>query len=142
MAPDRDALSARYSNWFYAAAIYNLIWGGLNVLFPHLFFDLVGIARPAETALWQVLGMFVMVFAPAYWWMGRHPYEHRHFIVIGLLGKVLGPLGFVWALAAGRLPLAFGWTILTNDLIWWPAFGSFLGEMARGDGLLALLKGE
>ena len=124
----------RYRPWFYAAAIYNLLWGTINGLFPTFFFNLVGMPLPKYLALWQVVGMFVLVYAPAYWWAARHPAKHYHFIVIGLLGKILGPLGFVWSVYQGDLPLAFGWTLLTNDLIWWPAFGLYLRDVARWRG--------
>lgn len=134
---------ARYRPWFYAAALYNLIWGSVNMLFPFLFFDLIGIARPNYTALWQVVGMFVLVYAPAYWWVARYPDRHHHLILIGLLGKILGPIGFVWSAARGQLPLAFGWTILTNDLLWWPAFFAYLRDSARvHGGWSRLLRGE
>ena len=44
---------------------------------------------------------------------------------------------------AASLPLAFGWTLLTNDLIWWPAFGLYLRDAARQNGgWLKLLMGE
>ena len=139
---DDDSL-ARYRPWFYAAALYNLVWGSMMVLFPQLFFRLIGMPLPNYPALWQVVGMFVLVYAPAYWWAARYPTPHRHLILIGVLGKLLGPLGFVWSVAGGQLPLAFGWTILTNDLIWWPAFGLYLRDAARlGGGWRALLRGE
>ena len=51
-----------------------------------------------------------------------------------MLGKVLGPLGFLTVLVAGELPLRFGFVLLTNDLIWWPAFAAFLGTAARAHG--------
>jgi hypothetical protein len=137
------AAFARYRPWFLAAALYNLVWGATNILFPFLFFDLVGMAPPNYPALWQVVGMFVLVYAPAYWWAARRPVRHRHFILIGFMGKVLGPAGFLWALATGQLPWAFGWIILTNDLIWWPAFVLFLRDMAHHyGGWLPLLRGE
>lgn len=133
----------RYRPWFYAAAVYNAVWGGLIVFFPGLLFESLRIAPPNYLPLWQVVGMFVLVYAPAYWWVGRFPSQHRHLIVIGLLGKILGPVGFAWSAAGGHLPLAFGLTILTNDLIWWPAFVLFLGDAARQyGGWAALLKGE
>jgi hypothetical protein len=137
-----DALD-RYRPWFYAAALYNFVWGSLNVIFPELFFLLVGMPPPNYPPLWQVVGMFVLVYTPAYWWAARFPVRHRHLIVIGLLGKLLGPLGFAWSVASGALPLAFGWTILTNDLIWWPAFALYLRDAARlSGGWRALLGGE
>ncbi len=121
---------ARYRPWFYAAAAYNLLWGSANILYPELFFQLVGMPPPTYPALWRVVGMFVLVYAPAYWWVARFPARHPHLILIGLLGKVLGPVGFAWSLLAGELPLAFGWTILANDLIWWIPFMLYLRDAA------------
>jgi hypothetical protein len=85
----------------------------------------------------------VGVYAPAYRWAARDPWRHRHLIVIGLLGKVLGPLGFLWAAAKGELPWSFGWVNLTNDLIWWLPFGLFLRAAAeQGGGWITLLRGD
>ena len=125
--PCGDEAFAAYRPWFYAAAAYNLIWGAVNVIAPSLFFDIIDAGEPNYLPIWQVVGMFVLVYAPAYWWAARRPARHRHLILIGLLGKILGPIGFVWAIANDDLPQAFGWTIITNDLIWWPAFGSTCG---------------
>lgn len=140
---NKPTFLTRYRPWFYAAAVYNLVWGSVNSLFPGLFFDLLRIPPPNYLAYWQVIGMFVLVYAPAYWWAGRYPDRYPHLIAIGLLGKLLGPIGFVWSALTGQLPLAFGWTILTNDLIWWPAFVGYLRAAAqqRG-GWLAFLSGE
>jgi len=87
--------------------------------------------------------MFVLVYAPAYWWAGRQPARHRHLVLIGLLGKLSAPIGFVWAVANDDLPAAFGWTIITNDLIWWPAFALYLRDAERlCGGWRALMTGE
>jgi small multidrug resistance pump len=138
-----DLALARYRGWFYGAAIYNLVWGVTNILFPHLLFDLLKMPQPRYTALWQVVGMFVLVYAPAYWWAARFPYRHRQIVMIGLAGKLLGPIGFVWSLSNGALPLSFGWTILTNDLIWWPAFALYLKDVtALTGGVAPLLRGK
>ncbi len=139
----RDEAFAAYRPWFYAAAAYNLIWGSVIIIFPRLFFDVIGADEPTYLPIWQVVGMFVLVYAPAYWWAAQRPARHRHLIVIGLAGKVLGPIGFLWAVASDDLPQAFGWTILTNDLIWWPAFGSYLRDVVRRcGGIRALLAGN
>lgn len=125
---------ARYRPWFAAAALYNLLWGLAAILQPRLLFDLLGLPIPTPLPIWQVVGMFVLVYAPAYAWAARDPYAHRHLILIAALGKILGPIGFVWSAASGALPLAFGWTILFNDLLWWPAFFAFLRAAARQSG--------
>jgi small multidrug resistance pump len=134
---------ARYSPWLYAAALYNLIWGAINGLFPRTLFQLIGMPPPNYLPLWQVVGMFVLVYAPGYWWAARRPYKHRHLVLIGFLGKILGPLGFVFSFFTGQLPLVFGLTLLTNDLIWWPAFAFFMRDSARlSGGWRVLLSGE
>jgi hypothetical protein len=38
---------------------------------------------------------------------------------------VVGPIGFLIAAVQDQLPWRFGYTILTNDVIWWPAFWMF-----------------
>ena len=141
--PCSDDRLAGYRPWLFAAAIYNLLWGSINILFPSLYFDLIGIEPPNYAGIWQVVGMFVLVYAPAYWWAGRRPARHRHLVVIGVLGKLFGPIGFVWALATDDLPAAFGWTIITNDLIWWPAFSLYLRDVVRHcGGWRLLLRGD
>ena len=73
----------------------------------------------------------------------HNPVRHRHLIAIGLLGKLAGPTGFIWAAATGTLPLSFGFVILLNDVIWWPALSVCLWEAAGGlDGLRQLFAGH
>lgn len=43
-------------------------------------------------------------------------------MLMGLLGKILGPLGFLVTLVREEPHLSFGPTILTIDLIWWVPF--------------------
>ncbi len=112
------------------AGIYNIVWGSLVVAFPGLFFSLTGMAAPLYPALWQCIGMIVAVFGIGYVIAAADPYRHWPIILVGFLGKVFGPLGFVWALLTGGLPVAFGWTILTNDIIWWAPFAIILFRAA------------
>jgi small multidrug resistance pump len=107
--------------WLAGAALYNLCWGAGVVLF-------------GNSIAWKVVGMLVLVYAPAYWWASRDPERHAHLVAIGLLGKVLGTLGFAWAATTGRLPLAFGLVILMNDVAWLPAFGAFVRRAAQAHG--------
>jgi hypothetical protein len=79
-ADDARVGLAGYRPWFYAAAAYNLIWGAAVTLRPSWLFEVLGIDQPNYLPLWQVVGMFVLVFAPAYWWAGRFPERHAHLI--------------------------------------------------------------
>jgi small multidrug resistance pump len=141
--PDRAALGRRHRPWLLAAAGYNLAWGTVNALAPRAIFDALGLRPPSEPSFWQVVGMFVLLYGVAYLWAARDPVRHRHLIAIGLLGKLGGPVGFVWSATTGALPLSFGIVILTNDVLWWPALSRCLWEVAGGlHGLSRLLAGR
>lgn len=118
--------------WLRAAALYNLIWGGWVIFFPSAYFHLVGLTPPTYLPLWQCIGMIVAVFGIGYAIAATNPIRHWAIVLVGLLGKILGPVGFVWAVATDRLPVDFIWTILTNDLIWWAPFAVILYVAMRG----------
>lgn len=111
-----------------AAAIYNVLWGALVVLFPNVLFDWAGMARPNYPELWQCVGMIVGVYGVGYWVAARDPFRHWPITLVGLLGKIFGPIGFAQALWVGSFNIKFGSTILTNDLIWWIPFFLILRE--------------
>ena len=120
-----------YQYWFYAAAVYNLAWGIFVCAFPQWCIDFLKIQAMVSVPFLQVLGMVVGVYAYGYWLMARDPARYCGLIWVGLAGKVLGPLGFAYYASKGVLPWAFGATILTNDLMWWPAFISFAWKYGR-----------
>ncbi len=114
-----------------AAAAYNVLWGSWVVLAPGRAFAWIGLEPPRYPEIWQCLGMVVGVYGVGYALAARAPYRHWPIVLVGLLGKVLGPIGFVWAAARGRLPWEAGWTIVTNDLVWWVPFALLLRGAAR-----------
>jgi len=105
-----------------AAAVYNLAWGAVVVLFPHLLFDLTGLERLNYPEIWQCVGMIVGVYGVGYAVASRDYVRHWPIVLVGLLGKVAGPLGFIDALMRGRFNPSFGLTIIFNDLVWWVPF--------------------
>lgn len=109
-----------------AAGAYNLLWGGLAIAFPGLFFRILNLPAMNYPAIWQCVGMIVGVYGVGYLIAAFAPIRHWPIILVGLLGKILGPIGFVHAAATGAMPWSFGWTIVTNDLIWWVPFGVIL----------------
>ena len=113
-----------------AAAVYNVAWWAANGLFPNAYFSLVGIPAPSYPSIWQALAMIVGVYGLLYWWAGDAPGERWPVIAVGLFGKLLGPMGFLWAASRGELPWAFGWTLLSNDLLWLTPFAWVLWHTA------------
>jgi len=125
-----EPLHARWMTiWLKVAGIYNVLWGAWVILFPLHLFDLLGVKPPDALglALWQCVGMIVGVYGVGYWVAARAPLRHWPIVLVGFLGKILGPIGFVdAALIRKAFPIEFGYTILTNDLVWWVPFGLML----------------
>ncbi len=109
-----------------AAGVYNLIWGAAVILFPLAFFRLADLPEPTYPSIWQCVGMIVGVYGVGYLVAARDPNRHWPIVLVGLLGKIFGPIGFVITATRGELPWSFGWTIIFNDLIWWAPFGVLL----------------
>ena len=118
-----------------AAAVYNLIWGAYAVLLPSHFFELLQIDPPRYLEFWQCIGMIVGVYGIGYWLAASDPLTHYPIVLVGFLGKIFGPIGFAQALYLEKLPIEFGYTIITNDLIWWVPFFLILKERYRLDRL-------
>lgn len=121
------------------AAVYNVMWGGLVVLAPAWTFGILGVDVDALDAmtlpLWQCIGMIVGVYGIGYGVASRDPLRHWPITLVGLLGKIFGPIGFVQAVFVEKtFPISFGWTIITNDLIWWIPFGLILLAAWRSRG--------
>ena len=45
---------------------------------------------------------------------------------VGLVVKVLGPIGMVVSIQSGAWPAETAWLCVGNDLIWWVPFGWYL----------------
>ncbi len=113
------------------AAVYNILWGGFVVLFPLMIFEKAGLPAPNYPEIWQCVGMIVGVYGVGYWVASSNPLVHWPIVLVGLLGKICGPIGFLQAAILGRFPWYFGWTIVTNDLIWWVPFALILLHARR-----------
>ena len=105
-----------------AAGIYNIIFGALAVIWPNSFFEMADMEVPRYPFLWQCIGMIVGVYGLGYLAASRDPIRHWPIVMVGLLGKIFGPIGFLQAALSGSITWTFGILILTNDLIWWIPF--------------------
>ncbi len=113
------------------AGAYNLVWGAFAILFPATIFEWSDAQPPNYPQLWQCIGMIVGVYGIGYLIAASDPLRHWPIVLVGLLGKILGPIGFAHAVLTGSFPAALAWTILTNDLIWWVPFGLILHAAYR-----------
>lgn len=115
------------------AGIYNLAWGCAVIVAPLLLFRWAGMEEPRYPQIWQCVGMIVGVYGLGYWVAAYDPYRHWPIVLVGFLGKIFGPIGFLQAAIAGDLPWAWGATIITNDLIWWVPFAVMLYGALRAN---------
>ena len=106
------------------AGVYNLAWGAWTILFPTAFFRWAGMELPRYPQIWQCVGMIVGVYGLGYLIASHHPLRHWPIVLVGLLGKIFGPIGFLGAALREELPWSWGVTIVTNDLIWWIPFAT------------------
>lgn len=122
-----------YRSAFLGAACFNAVYGAAMLLMPHLSMRVAQypIMRSNTLALmlWQGIGLFVTIFAIGYWYASRSPERFAPFILIALIGKTLGILGFLNAwLIEGTLSGWVGVNVFFTDLIWLPAFVPFVWE--------------
>ena len=115
-------------NWLLAAGLYNLLWGAAVILLPDEPLRLFGVEPLVGTgrAIWQCLGMVIGVYGIGYLAASLDPLRHWPIVLVGLLGKVFGPIGFAWCASRGEIDWRFGLTIPTNDLLWWIPFALIL----------------
>ena len=99
------------------AALYNIAWGAWQVLSPLSFFSLLQMSPPTYPMIWQGMGMVIGLYGLAYYWASYDYIRHWPIVVVGLLGKLFGPAGYVFGVIQGTAPVEFGYTLLTNDLV-------------------------
>ncbi len=111
---------------FLCAGCYNLLWGAYSGLDPQWFFRFTKMPLLNHPQIFACLGMVVGIYGILYLEVARRP--DRGFLIgaIGLLGKILGPLGWAYLYFTGEWPLRSIVLILTNDLIWWVPFALYL----------------
>src|SRR5215208_4331103 len=104
---------------FVLAGVYNLAWGAYSMLDPQWFFRFTGLPLLNHPAIFSCLGMVIGLYGVLYLEVARLPERGRVLAAIGLIGKILGPIGLAQLLVTGTWPLRSVWLSLTNDVIWW-----------------------
>ena len=113
------------------AGIWHLALGSSIVLAPSAFFDLTGIAVPNYLQMWQGAGIMTGVMGLGFLISARNPLRYWPVILIGLIPKVLAPIGVLWGFWRQELPTALGTLVLVNDVAWWVPFSMLLWLAVR-----------
>ncbi|HEX9627746.1 MAG TPA: hypothetical protein VGA00_12470 [Acidiferrobacterales bacterium] len=104
-----------------AAGLYNLGYGLLLAAYPAETFAWLGMPETPEIMI-RCIGMMVGVYALCYWIAGSDPVHYWPLVAVGIVGKTLGPVGFLHGSLTGVFA-AQGWImIFLNDIIWWLPF--------------------
>lgn len=122
------------------AGVYNLFWGTIIVLFPLDFFLYANLQLPNYPEIWQCVGMIVGVYGIGYYIAAHDPYRHWPVILVGFLGKLLGPIGAIYYAAIGKFPWSFLIVNVFNDFIWLIPFAVILYEGMRKEDLRVYLR--
>lgn len=113
---------------FSLAALYNILWGLYAAVDPQWLFRFAGMAPMNHPAFFSCLGMVIGVYGLLYAEVARRPEHGFALAAVGLLGKVLGPLGLAVLIFQGEWPKATLVLCLTNDFIWWAPFALYLWD--------------
>ena len=120
---------------FAAAGVYNIGWGILGVLYPQWLFDWARMEPARYPEVFACLGVVVGLYGVLYLDVARRPEQGWLIAAVGLAGKLLGPLGWLWLVLGGRWPARTMILVATNDLVWWIPFSVYLFdayETSRG----------
>src|ERR1041384_5850700 len=79
---------------FIAAGVYNIAWGVYSVYDPQWLFRFAGMPPLNHPAIFSCLGMVVGLYGIIYFEVARLPERGWLLAAVGLLGKILGPIGF------------------------------------------------
>ena len=114
---------------FVLAGIYNLLWGAYSAFDPQSLFRVAGMPPANYPEIFACLGMVVGLYGILYLEVARRPEQGMLMASVGLIGKVLGPIGLAQLLWTGQWPPATLVLCVTNDFIWWLPFGLYLYDV-------------
>ena len=117
-----------YRTVFILAGIYNIAWGLWSSLDPQWFFRFTGLPPLNHPAIFACMAMVVGLYGIIYFEVARRPEQGWLLAAVGLIGKVLGPIGLAVLILRGTWPASAIVLCLTNDFLWWIPFGMYLRD--------------
>jgi hypothetical protein len=111
---------------FVAAGLYNIAWGLWAAVDPQWLFRFAEMPPINYPEIFACLGMVVGLYGVIYFEVARRPEQGILLAAVGLIGKILGPIGWLRLYLAGQWPGSSIVMCLTNDLVWWIPFSLYL----------------
>jgi len=115
-----------YRAVFTLAGIYNIGWGLYSVAAPQWLFRFAGMPPSNYPQIFACLGMVVGLYGIFYLEIARVPERGFLMAAVGLIGKVLGPIGLMRLIQTHEWPASTIILSVTNDFIWWIPFAFYL----------------
>jgi small multidrug resistance pump len=113
--------------------IHSIFWGCAIILLPEPAARVYGLAEtPRDLFLWQGTGLVLVLFGVGYLIAATDPGRHWAVVCIGLVAKVLGPIGMLIAVQRGEISADVLWLLPVNDIVWWLPFGIVVRRGIRG----------
>jgi len=111
---------------FTLAGVYNILWGLFSVYDPQWLFRFAKMPLLNHPEIFACLGMVIGLYGVIYLEVARVPERGFLLAAVGLVGKILGPIGLIMLIAKGAWTPASAILCLTNDFIWWIPFSIYL----------------
>ncbi len=112
--------------------IHSILWGCFIILLPAPAAAAYGLSRtPTDLFLWQGTGLVIVLFGTGYLIAATDPLRHWAVVLIGLLAKVLGPIGMLIAVVRQEVSADVLWLLPVNDVIWWIPFALIVNSGIR-----------
>lgn len=111
---------------FLLAGVYNIGWGLFVALNPNWLFRFAGMEPINYPDVFACLGMVVGLYGIVYLEIARRPERGFMLAAVGLIGKILGPIGLLLLIAQGTWKPLTIVMCLTNDFVWWIPFALYL----------------
>ena len=113
-----------------AAGFYHLLFAAWAILWPHLWFDSIGVDRPDHPMLWRGVGLIIGMLGLCFLIAAKNPINQWMIVLVGFSKFTIAMLGFSIALLQHDIPLRASW-LLAAELVWWPPFAVILWACLR-----------
>jgi len=103
----------------FGAGLCYLVFGLWVNLFPHDYFDHLGIARPNHPMIWNAVGLGAAALGIGFLIAARNPYRHWLLVLFGFLKSSFVLWTAIRAWIDGSIGFSATLFVVFDDLIWW-----------------------